>query len=175
MLEMDFLEKGAQHPPEEVGFRNFPPMWSFPPATIHNNHENIAFGMDSTHINPQRTEKDALQAQCPIVCFKASTVMQGMRVIASRTLLPSSDVEGVRRKRTYCPSTLHHAYSNDTPSKYSDVLAQHGGKPMLAHECVLPIICQMSNNNAKHPYRASAHAPSWRLACSFRSSNTASL
>ena len=31
---------------------------------------------------------------------------------------------------------------------------------MLAHECVLPIICQMSNKNAKHPYCACAHAPS---------------
>ena len=71
--DTDFVENGAQHPPEEVGFRNFPPMWSFPPATIHGNHENITFGMDLAHINPEQTEKDALQAQCPIVCFKAST------------------------------------------------------------------------------------------------------
>ena len=29
MSETDFLEKNAQHLPQEVGFRNFPPMWSF--------------------------------------------------------------------------------------------------------------------------------------------------
>ena len=78
MSETDFLEKNAQHLPQEVGFRNFPPMWSFPPPTIHNNTENITFGMDLTHIDEQQTEKDAIQAQCPIVCFKASTVMQSM-------------------------------------------------------------------------------------------------
>ena len=31
---------------------------------------------------------------------------------------------------------------------------------MLAHVCVLPITCQMSNKNAKDPYCASARAPS---------------
>ena len=134
MSETDFMENGAQRPPAQVGFRYFLPMWSFPPATIHTNHENITFGMDLTHIDREQTEKDALQTQCPIVCFAASTVMQGMGVNASRTLLPSSDVEGTRRERTYCPSTFHYAYSYDTPSKYSDILAQHGGKPMLACE-----------------------------------------
>ena len=41
--------------------------------------------MGLTHICPTQTEKEALQAQCPIACFKASTVLRGMGVIASRT------------------------------------------------------------------------------------------
>ena len=158
--ETDFLEKHAQHPPEEGGFRNFPPMWSFLPSTINNNTKNITFGMVLTNIDEQQTENDAIQAQSQILYFKASTVMQSMRVIASRTLLPSSDVQGGPRDRTYCPSTFHYAYSYDTPSKYCDILARHGGRPMLAHECVLSIPCQMSNKNAKHPYCAKSHAPS---------------
>ena len=116
--------------------------------------------MDVTQIDPNNSETATHQAQCPIVCFKASTVFQGMGVIASRTLLPSADVEGQRRQRTYCPTTFNTADSYDTPSAYSDQLARHGSRSLLAHECVIPLICHMRNKKQKHPTCACAHAPS---------------
>ena len=116
--------------------------------------------MDVTHIDENQTDKDATQAQCPIVCFKASTVLQSTKIVASRTIVPpSSDVQGGKRERTYCPSTFL-LWVYDTPAKSSDTLAQHGGMPMLAHECVLSVVTQMSNRNTKHAYCAYAHAPS---------------
>ena len=69
-------------------------------------------------------------------------------------------LQGDRRERTYCPSTFFYAHSYVTSCKYSDILAQHRGNPVLAHERVLSIICQMSNKDAKHSYCANAHAPS---------------
>ena len=136
--------------PEEVGFRDFHPMWSFPPAAVKSNHNNITFGMDSTHFcdNPTHT-KDALCAQCRIVVFKASIVLQSLGVIASRNLLPSSDVQGESRERAYFPTTWDYAYTYDTPSKYSDALFEQGALPILAHECVLSVIAQMSNKNPR--------------------------
>ena len=44
----DFMENGAQHPPAEVGWRSFPPLWSIPPTTLSGTHKNITFGMDLT-------------------------------------------------------------------------------------------------------------------------------
>ena len=57
----------------------FPPMWSYPPTAVNNSTDNVTFGMGVTHFceNPT-TVKHALIAQCPIVCFKASTVLQSM-------------------------------------------------------------------------------------------------
>ena len=86
--------------------------------------ENISFGMDVTHIRENaETDKDALIAQCPIVRFKASTVMQRMRITASRTILPPSDVKAGSRERTYRPSTYHYGYGYDTPTECSDTLS----------------------------------------------------
>ena len=113
---------------EQVGWRNFPPMSSIPPGVLRDLTKNIIFGTSLTHIDEgnRNCETEALQAQCPIVCFKASTVLHGMEAIASRTLLPSTDKEGERRQRTYCPTTFNYADSYDTPGAYSDQLAQHG-------------------------------------------------
>ena len=61
-------------------------------------------------------------------------VLEGLGVIASRTLLPNTDKEGERRHRPYCPATLNCADSYDTPGEYSDQLAQHGAPALLAHE-----------------------------------------
>ena len=60
------------------------------------------------------TNKDALVAQCSIVCFKASTMLQGMGIIASRIVLPCFDVQGESRERTYCPPTWLYAHACDT-------------------------------------------------------------
>ena len=136
-------------------------MWSSPPTAVKGNHDNITFSMDSSYFcdNPTDT-KDALFAQCPIVVFKASTVLQSLGIIASRTLLPSSDTQGESRERTCCPTTWDYAYTYDTPSKYSNALFEKGAIPILAHECVLSVIAQMSNKNQRHAQCANAHAPS---------------
>ena len=157
--DTDFRDS-ADNLPAEVGFRDFHPMWSRPRAAVANNNDNITFGMDSTRIcdNPTNT-KDALVAQCPIVVFKASTVLQSMGIIASRTLLPSSDVQGESRERAYCPTTWSYVYWYDTPAKFSDALFGEGA-PAILHECVLSVIAQMSNKDQKHAQCANAHAPS---------------
>ena len=124
-------------------------------------HDNISFGMDTTHFceNPTNT-KDALIAQCPIVVFKASTVLQSIGIIASRILLPSADTQGETRERTYCPTTWNYAYGYHTPTEYSDALFEKGAPAVLAHECVLSVIAQMSNKNSRHAQCANAHSPS---------------
>ena len=140
-------------------FRNFHPMWSYPRAAVANNTDNITLGTETTHICPDPVNaKDVLVAQCPIVVFKATTELQSLGIITSKTLLPSSDVQGESRERTYCPTTWNYAYTYDTPAQYSDLLADQGA--LLARECVLSVIAQMSNKDRNHPQRANAHAPS---------------
>ena len=77
--------------------------------------------------------------QCPILVFKASTVLQSLGIIASRTLLPSSDTQGDSRERTYCPTTWNYAYGHHTPNDYSDALFEKGAPAILAHERVLTV------------------------------------
>ena len=114
-------DSNATTRPAEVGWRNVPPMWSIPPNVLRSSNDNITFGMSLTHIDPDYYKIEAILAQCPIVCFKASTVLQGIGVIASKTFLPRAP-------------------------------------PLLAHECVIPVICNTSNKN--HPACACAFAPS---------------
>ena len=64
----------------------------------------------------------------------------------------------VREKGHTAPA--HYGYGYDTPSKYRHTLAQHHALPMLALECVLSVIIQMSNKSGKHPYCANADAKS---------------
>ena len=160
MSDTDFKDF-AGNLPAEVRFRHFPPMWPYPSTAVNNSTDNITFGMDATHLCVNlTTDKDALIAQCPIVCFKASTVLQSMGTIASRTFLPSSDVQGELRECTHCPTTWLYAYAYDTPAQYSDALFEKGALPILAHECVLPVIVKMSNKDKKHAQCANGHAPS---------------
>ena len=81
MADTDFQAPTGKLP-EVVGFRAFHPMWSF--LAVKGNKDSITFGMDSTRFcdNPTHT-KDALCAQCPIVVFKASTVLKNLGIIAS--------------------------------------------------------------------------------------------
>ena len=147
--------------PAEVGFRDSHPMWSYPPTAVNSSTDNITFGMDVTHFceNPT-TDQDGLVAQCPIVCFKAPTVLQSLGIIVSRILLPSSDVQGGSQEGIYCPTTWLYAHSYDTPAQYSDALFEKGALPILARECVLSVIVQMSNRDQRHAQCANAHAPS---------------
>ena len=89
MAETDFDGRSA------VGFAEFNPMWSFPTHSVSSNYDNITFGMEAPHIKKDPPNpKDALISQSPIVVFKAATVLQSLGIIASRILLPSSDVAG---------------------------------------------------------------------------------
>ena len=91
MAEVDFRDQAGKIP-EEVGFRDFRPMWTYPPTAVNSKYDNITFGIDTS----------PLIDQCPMVVFKASTVLQSLGIIASRILLPSSDTQAETRERTYC-------------------------------------------------------------------------
>ena len=158
MLDTDFRDS-AGNLPTEVGFRDFHPKWPYPPTAVNNSTDNITFGMDVTHFcNNPTTNKDALLAQCPIVRFNASTVLHSMGIIASRTLLPSSDAQGESRECAYCPTTWYYAHAYDTPAQHSDTLFEKDAPAILAHECVLSVIVQMSNKDQRHAQCANAHA-----------------
>ena len=136
-------------------------MWSHPPTAVNSSSGNTTFGMDVTHFcDTPTTSKDALLSQCPIVCFNASTVLQSVGRIASRTLLPSSDVQGESRERTYRPTTWYYAHAYDTPAQYSDALFEKGAPAILAHECILSVLVQTSSKDQRHPQCVNAHAPS---------------
>ena len=93
--------------PTDVGFRNIQcAMWSYPPTAVNSNYENITLGMDGHLCKDPKYPKDA----SPVVVFKASTVLQSLGIIASRTLLSSSDVQGESKGRSYCPTTWNYAY-----------------------------------------------------------------
>ena len=124
--------------------------------------------MDLNHIDPGNNETGTLQTQCPI-CFKTSTVIQGMGVIASRALLPSSDVEGQCRKHTYCPSTFNTADSYNTPALYSDQVAQHGA-PTFLHTNVSFQSSAIWATRIRNMLNVHVllHQVQWQLAWSFR-------
>ena len=152
LSETDFMDNNAQSRPKEVGWRNFPPMRSIPPFFCRECSEDITFGMPVAHLDKDNWENVVCESNSPIVCFKVSTVLQGLGVIASRQRLPSSDVEGDRHKRTYCPTTYKGAEQFYSLGQYSDQLAGAGVPPILAHECcAIPVICIMSDKHQKHP------------------------
>ena len=139
-----------------VGLQHFNPMWSFPSISVNQNWEPITYHLKD---GPGH-EKDALVSQSPIVAFKASTVLQSLGIIASRIVLPSSDVKGGKKTRTYCPSTWNYAYTHDTPSQYSDLLRREGANSLLCQECILSVVVQLSKKNANHPQCAFADSES---------------
>ena len=104
-----------------MGLKDFNPMWSFPTTSVSQSWDHITFGMDASHLKDDPGHaKDALISQSPIVVFKAATVLHSL-VIASRSvlrqLLPSSDVKGEKKNRTYCPTTWNYAYVYEVSSK----------------------------------------------------------
>ena len=105
MEESDFKDAQVSNL-QEVSFADFNPMWSCPPTAVKSNYDNIICGMSASHLRRDPPHaKDALTAQSPIVVFKAATVLQSLGIIASRILLPFSDVQGEKRDRAYCPTT----------------------------------------------------------------------
>ena len=159
MAESDFTD-GQGKPLQEVRFADVKPMWSYPPTAVSSNYDSIAFGMGASHLRKDPPHaKDALTAQSPIVVVKAATVLQSFGIIASRILLQFSDTQGVKKNRAYCPMTWNYAYEYDAPARYSDLLREQGAPALLAHECVLSVIAQMSNKDQKHAQCADARSP----------------
>ena len=112
-----------------VGLKHFNPMWSFPSTSVCQNWDDITFGMPAYHLKDDPGhDKDALVSQSAIVVFKAATVLQSLGIIASRIVLPSADVQGGKKNRTYCPSKWNYAYQYDTPAKYFE-----GKEPVLLY------------------------------------------
>ena len=90
------------------------------------------------------------ESRTPVVCFKASTILQGLGIISLRQFLVSGDKEAQSRSRSYCPTTYKYAEEFHTPGDYSDQLVQHATPAALAHECVIPVVCNMSSKAASH-------------------------
>ena len=143
-----------------VGFKHFNPMWSFPGTSVNQNWDPITFGMPPYHLKEDSDhDKDALVSQSPIVVFKAATVLQSLGIIASR-VLPSSDVKGEKKNKTYCPSTWNFAYQYHSPAEYSDSLRSEGANSLLRREGVLSVIVQLSSKSVNHPHSPFADSAS---------------
>ena len=87
-------------------------------------------------------------------------MLQSVGIVGSQIVLPSSDVKGGKKNRTYCPTIWNYAYIYDTPATYSDFLRKKGAHSLLSHECVLSVVVQLSNKNATHPQMRIAFADS---------------
>ena len=90
-------------------------------------------GLPTYHLTQdQSRDKDALVSQSPIVVFKVATVLQSLGIVSSRIILPSSDVKGEKKNKTYCPSTFEMAYQYHSPSEYSDMLREARASSLLS-------------------------------------------
>ena len=152
-----------------VGFKHFNPIRTFPTTAVYQNWEPMTFGMAPCHIvDSTERSKDALVSQSPIVVFKSCNMLQALGIVYSRTVLPSSDVKGETKGKTYCPATWNYASKGETKgmnapehaAKYADLLRQAGASSLLCQECILSVIAQLSNKSANHANCAFAESAS---------------
>ena len=61
-------------------------------------------------VDTTERSKDALVSQSPIVVFKSRNMLQALGIVYGRIVLPSSDVKGETKGKTYCPTTWNYAY-----------------------------------------------------------------
>ena len=93
-----------------VGFKHINPMWTFPTTSVNQIWEPMTFGMAPWHIvDATERSKDALVSQSPIVAFKSCNMLQALRTVYSKIVLPSSDSKGESKGRTTVPrhGTFH--------------------------------------------------------------------
>ena len=127
-------------------------MWSFPTTAVYQNWEPMTFGMAPWHlVDYADRAKDALVSQSPILVFKSCNMLQALGVVYSRIVLPSTDVKGETKGKTYCPSTWNYAYQWEHAAKYADQLRQVGASSLLCQECILSVIAQLSSKRSNHP------------------------
>ena len=90
LSETDFLDNQI---PKRLDGATFRPCGQYVQEYIENaQRTSPLFGMPLVYLDNQNWENAVREAQCPIICCKALTVLQGFGAIASRTLLPSSDM-----------------------------------------------------------------------------------
>ena len=107
--------------------------------------------------------KDALVSQSPIVVFKSCNMLQALGIVYSRIVLPSSDVKGETKSKTYCPMTWNYACQWKYASEYADLflsLRQAGASSLLCQECILSVTAHLRNKSASHPNCAFAESAS---------------
>ena len=104
MSETDFKEKNGQFP-AEVGFSNFPPMWSYPPSTVNSSTENITFGMDVRHVCKNQTDKDNTHAHCVLVITQLFFAQSRDAAMEWRHRIGLSEKRSKRKIRTASQTT----------------------------------------------------------------------
>ena len=146
---------------ETVGFKHFNPMWTFPTTSVYQHWDPMTFGMAPWHlVDATDHAKDAPFSQSPIVVFKSCNMLQALGIVYSRVILPSSDVKGEKKEKTYCPATWNYAYQWEHAAKYADLLRDAGASSLLCQECILSVIAQLSNKSSNHPNCAFAESAS---------------
>ena len=81
----------------------------------------MTFGMAPWHlVDATEHAKDALVSQSPIVVFKSCNMLQALGIIYSRVILPSSDVKGEKKEKTYCPATWSYADQLESAPQYAE-------------------------------------------------------
>ena len=148
-----------------ISFKDFNPMWTFPTTTVSQCWDALTFGMPPWHISKDEERnksvlKDAVQSQSPIAAFKSTNMLQALGIAHSKIVLPSGDVKGAEKKRTYCPTTWSHCYTWEYAAQYADQLRQAGASPLLSKETVLLVRIQLSNKSQSHPACAFADCAS---------------
>ena len=78
-------------------------------------------------------------------------MLQALGIVYSKIVLPSSDVKGETKGKTYCPTTWNYSYQWQYAAEYADLLRQAGASSLLCQECTLSVIAQLSNKSASHP------------------------
>ena len=115
-----------------VGLKHFNPMWTFPTTAIYQNWEPMTFGTAPWHlVDTTDRAKDALVSQSPIVAFKSCNMLQALGIVYSRIVLPSTDVKGETKGKTYCPATWNFAYQWKYATEYADLLRNAGASSLF--------------------------------------------
>ena len=67
----------------------------------------------------------ACESRTPIVAFKASTILQGLGMMASKQFLVSGATVAQLKQRTYCPSIDQYTEEFFAPHRHTNSGLQH--------------------------------------------------
>ena len=134
----------------QARLKHFNPMWTFPDYCYLSElgADDIRYGPLGIQSIIQIVPKMHWSVNHPLlypshaICFKHSVI------VYSRIVLPSTDVKGETKGKTYCPSTWNYAYQWEYAAKYADQLRQAGASSLLCQECILSVTAQLSNKSS---------------------------
>ena len=106
--------------------------------------------------------KDALVSQSPIVVFKSCNMLQALGIVYTRIVLPSTDVKGETKGKTYCPTTWTYAYQWKYASEYADLLRQLTSMSRMHSERYCTVEQQECQSSKLRIRRISKHSHEWR-------------